>query len=677
MESKLTTAAQRLHVAHQIIESVIEPANTMYYVFFGDHNPAITPKANIAESYYDTLVKPYFNMIGGKKATSADLALAIRNIPYVTSTTYDMYDDQDVDLATKDYFVITDEGSYKHVYKCLDNNNGTPSSIQPSFAHVSGSNSYIYQTSDGYRWKYMYSVSSSIDLKFSTSSYFPIVVNTTVETTASYGTVDIIKVEGQGQKYDNYVTGTFSTPHIQVSGNSFVYEIANSVASTTNNFYSGCLLYISSGTGSGQYTRIDSYYSNSTGKYVVIANTFLTIPTNGSQYEIYPRVDVVGSGLNTVNCVARALVNSFNTNSVYRVEVLNRGANYTQFSSANVYADAAVGVNLPAELRIINAPPGGHGANTALELSCNSVMFSVKISNNEGGTIPATNSFKQVGILKDPVFANVALEFNTLKGTFVVGERVVQINPIRVDANVSVSTATNIINSAAAAFDTQFDQGDYIFLESSDGLSHQLGVVDSVSNTSEIVLTTNGLFVSTLSSASVTETYSSGYFVSANGTHVLLANVSGQFLTGDQIVGLNSGAWSNVASVSINGVQKGFDTFVQMYKYTGVSTFGSFNQNEYVRQANTEIGHYADALVHSANSDGSNVTIFVTSQSGEFRVGGANTMTGNTSGAVAVIDAKYPPDLITGSGHTLFVENIDEVARSNTTSETIKVLLSF
>jgi len=675
MESKLTTAAQKLHVAQQIIESVIEPANTVYYLFIGDHNPAITPKSDVSESYYDTLVNPYSNMIGGKRASYNDLKLTIRNIPYVTSTTYDMYDDQDEELASKDYFVITDEGSYKHVYKCLDNNNRTQSTIQPNFSHISGSNSYIYQTSDGYRWKYMYSVASSIDLKFSTSSNFPVVTNTTIESTASYGTVDIIKVEGQGQKYDNYVTGTFSTPHIQVSGNSFVYEIANSIAATTNNFYSGCLIYISTGIGSGQYTKVESYFSNSSGKYVVISNTFQTTPTNGSQYEIYPRVDVVGSGLSIVNCVARALVNSYNTNSVYRVEILNRGANYTRFSSANVYTDSSVGITLPAELRIINPPSGGHGANTALELSCNSVMFSVKLSNTESNTLPATNKFKQIGLLKDPIFANVALSFTTLEGNFVVGEKVVQIKPIRVDANVNVSTATNVINSVSGMFTKQFHSGEYVYLESSDGLSHQLATVNSVSNTTQLVMTTNGLFVSTLSSASITNTYSHGYFVSANATHVLLANVYGQFITGDELVGLNSGAWTNVASVYMNGVQKSFDTFVQMYKYTGISTFGSFTQNEYVRQSNTD--HYAEGLLHSSNSNGSNVTLYITNQSGEFRVGGANTMTGNTSGAVVVVDTKYPPDLIAGSGHTLFVENIDEVSRSNTTSETIKILLSF
>src|SRR5690606_24092684 len=94
------------------------------------------------------LVDAYRNMIMGKRVHENDLALMIRNIPYESGKVYDMYDDQDEDLDNKDYFCAVDEGSYIHVYKCLDNNRGAVSNAEPTFAHVVGANTDVYQTTD-------------------------------------------------------------------------------------------------------------------------------------------------------------------------------------------------------------------------------------------------------------------------------------------------------------------------------------------------------------------------------------------------------------------------------------------------------------------------------------------------------------------------------------------------
>jgi len=413
MATKIITNKMRLHNARQIYESIYEnselDANTAYYLFVGNHDPSVTLIEEITESEDLVTFDPYQNMIAGKRVTNNDLAICIRNIPYGTGVVYDMYDDQDDDLLGKDFFVITEEGSYFHVYKCLDNNMGAVSSVQPDFSHITGSNTIVYQTTDGYRWKYMYSVSDSQELKFGTSDYFPVIANTDVSGNAISGGVDIIKVEGQGKGYDNYVEGAFQTAEIQVGGNGQIYEISNTDAKISNNFYNGCLLYLTNGTGSGQFAKITNYIANTSGNFIVINSAFSTTPTSGTEYEIYPEVVVFGSGYAHVNCTARALVNALASNSVYRVEIIDRGTEYTKLVSANAYADPAVGVTLPAELRPINSPPLGHGYDAAKELGANSIMFSVKISNNENDTIPATNSFKQIGILKDPIFANVNL----------------------------------------------------------------------------------------------------------------------------------------------------------------------------------------------------------------------------------------------------------------------------
>jgi hypothetical protein len=69
----------------------------------------------------------------------------------------------------------------------------------------------------------------------------------------------------------------------------------------------------------------------------------------------------------------------------------------------------------------------------------------------------------------------------------------------------------------------------------------------------------------------------------------------------------------------------------------------------------------------------------VTNQNGIFYHG--NTVTGNTSGATAVLSSgssyKYEGDFIRGSGDVIYIENIEPISRSNTQSETIKLIVEF
>ena len=115
-----------------------------------------------------------------------------------------------------------------------------------------------------------------------------------------------------------------------------------------------------------QNRTITNYISNSNGNFVVL-NSSLTTPTNGSQYQIYPKIEITGSGTETVNAVARALINSSSSNSIYRVEFLERGQNYT-YVTARPLANSVVPVSREADLRVIHPPKGGHGYDVYREL---------------------------------------------------------------------------------------------------------------------------------------------------------------------------------------------------------------------------------------------------------------------------------------------------------------------
>ncbi len=681
MATKIVTIHNKHHVASQFIESVSETTNTAYYVFVGDQYDR-SELRNISNSDRDIIFDTYQNMIMGKRVTPNDVKLAIRNIPYVSNTKYDMYDDTDQLLYTKDYYAIVNASSYYHVYKCLDNNGNSYSTVVPDISHISGANTDLYETSDGYRWKYMYSVSSSDKTKFANQDYFPIVANSSVTNSAVTGSLSIIKIIDPGKRYDNYTEGTFISSQIRVNGNSTLYEISNTSLKTSNGFYTNCLIYISSGTGVGQYKKITDYFSNANGNYIGIESAFIISPTNGSEYEIYPNIKIVGSGNETINAVARALINSASSNSIYKIETLDQGAGYT-YHIATVEANSIVKASngfVEANVRPIYSPPGGHGYSIENELYSTSAIISVEFANSESNTILTTNKFNQVGLLKDPMFNNVKLNLNSIVGSFTSNEKILKIKPVRINTNaVSNSSTANIVCSAAD-FENQLVTGDKLIMAKSDFTDYFLVTVNSIVNSSHITLTSNSNFTSNniwlylpniTSNAYINDIIQSNTF--------LLSNTQGIFSTGDIIIGEQSGAYANISSIIISDTPKGFNTFIQLSKFTGNVISGTFTENEVIYQTNTST---ATGTLHSAINIASNgVILYVSNATGNFQFGNVGdvsyTVIGSSSNTIAYVSNSYSGELVFGSGEILYINNIEAIERSNTQKETFKIIFEF
>lgn len=95
-------------------------------------------------------------------------------------------------LEESNFYIMTDDFN---VYKCLDNNNDSPSTIKPSGTSVNP-----ILTSDGYIWKYMYNVPINLRNKFFTDEHIP-VVSALTNQFYSNGTVDNIIINNKGQNY--------------------------------------------------------------------------------------------------------------------------------------------------------------------------------------------------------------------------------------------------------------------------------------------------------------------------------------------------------------------------------------------------------------------------------------------------------------------------------------------
>jgi len=675
--TKIVTSVFNTHLIDQLQESISETANSVYYLYVAEHverssNTIPTPIDKVSTTYIDA----YRNMLFGKRIAANNFSKMVNKNIWTSGETYEMYDDTSDDLLENaNFYVVVDETSFLHVYKCLDNNMNAESTSQPTFSHITGSNSSLYQTADGYRWKYMYSFSDTEDDAFSTQSFIPIIANTSVSDFATQGSIDIVKIEEAGKNYNNYLTDTFSGSELRIGGNSILYEISNTIASPTNGYYTDCIFYISSGNGAGEYKTVSDYFVNSTGSYITVNNSFTVAPQNGSVYEINPKLVVSGDSTETTEAVGRALINNLSTNSIYRIEMLNTGENYS-YHTANISANAVVGVTTTASVRPIYSPFGGHGSNQEEELGARRFCIGINLANTENDTIPALNTYQKIGILKDPKFSNVVFSIFDGFGSFADNEIVHKINPKKVDSNASINATSNAVSSNTGDYANQFGVGDYVYLKSSNGSSHMIATVNTITNATHMTLSSNGKFACTETFVYLANVTSNAIVSSTtNATHMVFNNVSGIFEYNDSYIGMNSGAKATTNTITRNDVIKDFNTFVQMHKYTGSMTSGTFSLDENVFQGIDLDTSTANASLHSANISGGVVTIYTTNQIGSFAT--SSTMEGDTSGATATLSEKYAPELNHGSGKILSMENVQTITRANTTTESFKIIFEF
>ena len=162
----------------------------------------------------------YDYIIGLKKVPPSEVRQVIRNNKWTSGSVYDYYRhdygsvidrsqnngntiiyqlgiSNEAKLYETNFYVVTSE--YK-VYKCLDNGGNSASTVEPSSTSQSP-----FLLSDGYTWKYMFTVNASDFEKFKSDEYIPVPetseVSNRIAASSNYGgaiyKVDI-KVAGSG-----------------------------------------------------------------------------------------------------------------------------------------------------------------------------------------------------------------------------------------------------------------------------------------------------------------------------------------------------------------------------------------------------------------------------------------------------------------------------------------------
>src|SRR5210317_109707 len=168
----------------------------------GSDASPLTPVDSIQEEFYS-----FDDLIAAKKVATSDLSYVIPRRNWTSGTVYDYYrhdygnritDTTTTQTADSGASTLWDATFYVvssafNVYKCLDNNGGATSTVEPT-----GTSTSILATADGYKWKYMYTLSASQQANFLSTDFMAVSTNSTVSSAAVDGAINVCKIKTAG-----------------------------------------------------------------------------------------------------------------------------------------------------------------------------------------------------------------------------------------------------------------------------------------------------------------------------------------------------------------------------------------------------------------------------------------------------------------------------------------------
>ena len=210
-----------------------------------DSNP---PAPTQDQQYIKNVFK---NMFVAKAITSNNITPVARRIDWTSGQVYDYYQDN-VDMLAVDQndFLIKSfyiKNRYDQVFKCLWNNNGAQATVEPFFQPGNYNTNNVFTGSDGYKWKYLYTIDIGSKIKFMDSTWIPVPLgqNTPnpLSSTPGIGSIDVVNVTNGGSGYDpanSFITVTITGDGSGASANAVVSngQITDIIVGTPGTNYS-------------------------------------------------------------------------------------------------------------------------------------------------------------------------------------------------------------------------------------------------------------------------------------------------------------------------------------------------------------------------------------------------------------------------------------------------------
>lgn len=383
----------------------------------------------------DELSEIYDDMIALKRVTRSDVCEVVRKKVWQRDIVYDMYKDDYGTLKTDGTVKLSSNGQSKlyncnfyvmnsqfQVFKCIYNGqspinpSGAPSTVEPT-----GTSTSIITLSDGYRWKYMYTITIPDYIKFVSTDFMPVRIDSIVKAAAVNGSIEQVILDNAGSGFNEgslTKTGTYAN----TAGSNTI-----TITCSGHGLSNGDQVYIDF-TGNG--TANDGYFTVSnadTGAFTVIAPSNIVNANNNQPCTIYiqardyyvPVNGDGGSGTPLPNDTSRCIVKiTVGTSSITSTSIYQPGTGYSYgyidlsrcyFTATDAKSQSTDSTKFKdfsskgCKLTLISSPPGGHGSNALYELGAYRIMINKSLDFLDGeGDIPVDMQFRRFGLIEDP-----------------------------------------------------------------------------------------------------------------------------------------------------------------------------------------------------------------------------------------------------------------------------------
>jgi hypothetical protein len=402
-------------------------------------------------------------VIFGNKVTDENIRYMFHKNTWAINTVYDDFDDtQDISLLNNTVTIASSSGDYE-VYKCIENGknitfpNGRPSLIAPNKTDIDPTTYEQIFASDGYVWKYLFTVPQGDELVFGTSDSLPLPYpsygDPSVIAAAKENISQIIIEDTRTNLFSDYRFGPCATNQdasqveftssVSASGNTSNVVVKAATASG-NAIKSGWLLKDGANFYKNMYLRAKfnttynynvvengaavakSINQGTVFLYNVIASTTSTssldmsITIDGiessfandtnfwdaTELSIVPKIKISRSTSTGTPAIAYGNIDKFGT--LDSISFFTKGSEYKYASAELILPSALTGLYTSteaADLRCVISPKGGHGSDMINELGMSRLAINTNFS-GEDVAIPNSNTYTKVGLIKNPIFTD-------------------------------------------------------------------------------------------------------------------------------------------------------------------------------------------------------------------------------------------------------------------------------
>ena len=458
------------------------------------------------------------------------------------------------------------------------------------------------------------------------------------------------------------------------------------------------------------------------------------VGATGSAINVIPSIKIFGDGTSLSGFSAKyssletaLAIPTFNGDGILKgADLLDIGKQYT-FASASIpkgitAVSSSVNTFIPEDLLLTSLSPlGGHGSNAVLELGASKVILKTTLEGGESSILNATNDFRQIAIIKNPEFSSTTAIIRTGDG---------------LGSGISAGDEVELLGSGITAYGVvsshyQFDdnRGREFIVRSISGDSGNYTTIDGVnidsydglefvtvagSENKQIVTLTSTTNISGIGprdfvvglgnkTQGISPSYACGKVVEVgtNPKDLLLENVNGKFLEGENVYGYTRGGTasgnfeidkiSNVVPSSLKTAynmttritiiydenqQFESSTFLQdrlVYSFEDDSVATPTSSTPY--KANAFVFDYEPNLSPSLGTTNSAELEIIGNKPNSFEVGDYVLYYKNNLPQYAIINSVVEPDILYGTGEVLYVQNFAGIERYLGSTEEINLVL--